>query len=168
MSRDTEEKELLDLTYGQDYGLPGAEIYPLGSFSTVQWLIQYIKSKGRPFCRPYRRKAFSILTMSSPEVILVTGANTGLGYQIIRALCSSDKTYNILLSSRSLTKAQDAVSAAIKEFPSSCSKLSHLQIDIEDDDSIQRAFQEMKSKFGRVDTLINNAGTACSPKIRPQ
>jgi NADP-dependent 3-hydroxy acid dehydrogenase YdfG len=64
-----------------------------------------------------------------------------------------------LLGGRSIVKAEEAVNSANEEFPSSHSKLSPLQIDIEDDDSIQRAFEEVKSKLGRVDTLINNAGT---------
>jgi NAD(P)-dependent dehydrogenase (short-subunit alcohol dehydrogenase family) len=100
--------------------------------------------------------------MSSPEIILVTGANTGLGFQIIRALCSSDKIYTILLGGRSLDKAQNAVDAIVKEFPSTSSKLSALQIDIEDDESIQKAFEEVKSKFGGIDMLVNNAGMSHS------
>jgi NAD(P)-dependent dehydrogenase (short-subunit alcohol dehydrogenase family) len=100
--------------------------------------------------------------MDPQEVILVTGANTGLGFQIIRALCSSEKAYNILLAGRSLTKAQDAVRSAGEEFPSSASKLSPIQVDIEDDESIQRAFDEVKSKFGRLDVLVNNAGMYAS------
>ncbi len=100
--------------------------------------------------------------MDPQEVILVTGANTGLGFQIIRALCSSEKAYNILLAGRSLTKAQDAVRSAEEEFPSSASKLWPIQVDIEDDESIQRAFDEVKSKLGRLDVLVNNAGMYAS------
>ncbi len=96
--------------------------------------------------------------MDPQEVILVTGANTGLGFQIIRALCGSNKTYNILLAGRSLVKAQQAVSSAAEDFPSSRSKLWPIQVDIEDDDSIQRAFDEVHTKFGRLDALVNNAG----------
>lgn len=96
--------------------------------------------------------------MDSQEVVLVTGANTGLGFQIIRALCASDKSYDILLGSRSLVKAQEAVKSATKEFPSSRSNLWPIQVDIEDDDSIQKAFEDVKTKFGRLDALVNNAG----------
>ena len=96
--------------------------------------------------------------MSSQEIILVTGANTGLGFQIIRALCSSDKPYHILLGGRSLPKVHEAIRAATREFPSTRSKLSPLQVDIEDDDSIQKAFEDIQSEFGGIDVLINNAG----------
>ncbi|KAN0090041.1 NAD(P)-binding protein [Hyaloscypha variabilis] len=103
--------------------------------------------------------------MSSAEVILVTGANTGLGFEIIRALCSSGKTYDILLAGRSLLKANEAVSSISKEFPSSPSKLWPLQVDIEDDDSIQKAFEEVHSKFSKVDALINNAGVQLDQQL---
>ena len=96
--------------------------------------------------------------MDPREVILVTGANTGLGYQIIRALCGSNKEYNILLAGRSLTKVQQAVKLASEEFPSSRSNLGSVEVDIKNDDSIQKAFEEVKARFGRVDALINNAG----------
>jgi NAD(P)-dependent dehydrogenase (short-subunit alcohol dehydrogenase family) len=96
--------------------------------------------------------------MDPQEVVLVTGANTGLGFQIIRALCGSNKAYNILLAGRSLVKAQQAVRSATEDFPSSRSKLWPIQVDIEDDDSIQRAFDEVQTKFGRLDALVNNAG----------
>lgn len=97
--------------------------------------------------------------MGSREVVLVTGANTGIGFEIVRGLCSSDKTYDILLAGRSLEKAQQASKSATEEFPASHSKVWPIQIDIEDDDSMQRAFEEVQSKFGQVDALINNAGT---------
>ncbi|PVH95097.1 NAD(P)-binding protein [Periconia macrospinosa] len=74
------------------------------------------------------------------KVILITGANTGIGYEIVRALCSSSHAYDIIVGGRSPTK------------------LSPIQIDIESDDSINNAFGEVQSKFGKLDILVNNAG----------
>jgi NAD(P)-dependent dehydrogenase (short-subunit alcohol dehydrogenase family) len=96
--------------------------------------------------------------MESNQVILVTGANIGLGFQIIRALYSSSTTYTLLLGSRSLEKASKAIRDAVSEFPSSRSSLIPIQIDIEDDDSISAAFADIQSKYGRLDALVNNAG----------
>jgi NAD(P)-dependent dehydrogenase (short-subunit alcohol dehydrogenase family) len=86
--------------------------------------------------------------MSTKSTVLVTGANTGLGFEIVLALCGSEKSYEILLGGRSLEKAQAAVKRAQVEFPKSTSTLSAVQIDLEDDDSITRCFEEASSKFG--------------------
>ena len=96
------------------------------------------------------------------KVVLITGANTGIGFQIVRSLCASDRTYDILVGGRSLSKAEDAVKSAKEEFASTSSTLSAIQIDIEYDDSIKKAFSEVQSKFGKVDFLVNNAGTYLS------
>ena len=96
--------------------------------------------------------------MAQRELVLITGANTGLGFEIVRALCGSDKAYDIIVGGRTLTKVQDAIKSAVAEFPSSHSKLYALQVDIEHDDSIQKAFDEVQSKFGKLDVLLNNAG----------
>ncbi|KAL9621342.1 MAG: hypothetical protein Q9160_004233 [Pyrenula sp. 1 TL-2023] len=103
--------------------------------------------------------------MAAQEIVLVTGANTGLGFEIIKAFCGSDKSYNIILGGRSIEKVQKAVETAKQEFPSSHSTLSPLQVDIESDESIQKAFEEVQTKSGRVDALINNAGTQLDPQL---
>ena len=91
-------------------------------------------------------------------IVLVTGANAGLGFEMIRALFSSDKAYELLLGGRSLVKAEQAADAIMKEFPSTRSRVWPVQIDIEDDESIQGIFDEVETKFGRLDALVNNAG----------
>lgn len=96
--------------------------------------------------------------MERSTIVLITGANAGLGFQMVRALYGSDEDYNILLGGRSLEKAEQAANAIKQEFPSTHSKIYPIQIDIEDDDSIQRAFNEVAGKFGRLDALVNNAG----------
>jgi NAD(P)-dependent dehydrogenase (short-subunit alcohol dehydrogenase family) len=96
----------------------------------------------------------------SSKVVLITGANTGIGYQIVRALCTSTHPYTIIVGGRSPPKVQEAITSVQKEFPDTKSNLSPIQIDIESDDSINQAFSEVKSKFGKLDVLVNNAGTA--------
>ncbi|KFY36209.1 hypothetical protein V494_05223 [Pseudogymnoascus sp. VKM F-4513 (FW-928)] len=98
--------------------------------------------------------------MSNVPIILITGANTGIGFETIKALLGSPNAYNVLLGGRSLQKAEDAVQLAKSQFPSSQSSLSAIQVDIESDISISNAFEEVSAKHGRVDVLINNAGAA--------
>lgn len=96
--------------------------------------------------------------MEQPTIVLITGANTGLGFEMVKAFCDGEKAYEIILGGRSLAKAREAADAVTKEFSSSRSKVSAIQVDIEDDESIQRSFDEVQTKFGRLDALINNAG----------
>lgn len=96
--------------------------------------------------------------MSTKRVLLITGANTGLGYEVIRSLSQSPNAYTILLGGRSIDKAKVAAEKAQKEFPSSASDIETVQIDIEDDESIAKLFEYVSSKYGRLDILINNAG----------
>ncbi|KFY21021.1 hypothetical protein V491_03229 [Pseudogymnoascus sp. VKM F-3775] len=98
--------------------------------------------------------------MSSSPITLITGANTGIGFETIKALLGSPNTYTILLGGRSIQKAEDAVQLAKTQFPNSASSLSAIQVDIEDDASISKAFEEVSAKYGRLDVLINNAGAA--------
>lgn len=99
--------------------------------------------------------------------VFITGANTGIGFQIVRALYNSSKeSYHIFVGSRSLSNAHKAIEAIKSEFPSSASSLVPIQIDIEDDASIQSAFDAISSHLnGKLDALINNAGASFDRQI---
>ncbi|KAL9064974.1 MAG: hypothetical protein Q9161_008523 [Pseudevernia consocians] len=96
--------------------------------------------------------------MDDKTIVLVTGANAGLGFEMIRALCNSEKAYEVLVGGRSLVKAEQAANAVMKDFPSTRSRVWPVQVDIEDDESIQGIFDKIQTKFGRLDALVNNAG----------
>jgi NAD(P)-dependent dehydrogenase (short-subunit alcohol dehydrogenase family) len=98
------------------------------------------------------------ITMASNPIILITGANTGLGFETVRSLCHSPKAYTILLGGRNIEKANAAVKEVQTEFPRCPSVITAVQVDIEDDNSISRAFEHVATQYGRLDILINNAG----------
>lgn len=94
-------------------------------------------------------------------IILVTGANTGIGYETVKALLRSDRKYTILLGGRDISKAGAAAKYAQDEVKSSAgSTVSPLQIDVTDDSSITAAFHTVQSKHTDIDVLINNAGAS--------
>ncbi|GLA46570.1 hypothetical protein AnigIFM63604_010654 [Aspergillus niger] len=96
--------------------------------------------------------------MTDPKIVLITGANTGIGYQTVKALLKSDKRYLILLGTRSLSKGEAAIDSLKTEVPESSSSVHPIVIDIASDESIEAASKEVEDKWGRIDTLINNAG----------
>lgn len=96
--------------------------------------------------------------MASKSIVLITGANTGLGFETVKSLCRSSHAYTILLGGRSLDKADAAAERARVEFPETSSVIKTVQIDVEDDDSIARVSEHISEEYGRLDTLINNAG----------
>jgi len=94
----------------------------------------------------------------SSKIVLITGANTGIGFQIVRALCSSSHTYGIAVGGRSEDKVQAAIETVRVEYPQTKCKLFPVQVDIESDESINQAFDVIKAQFGKIDVLVNNAG----------
>jgi len=101
--------------------------------------------------------------MASKSIVLITGGNTGIGYETVKALLQSENAFTVLMGSRSLDKAADAIKQVKSEVPDSKSEVVALQIDIEDDESIEKAYKKVESKWGKVDALVNNAG-----KLSPQ
>ncbi|PSN69309.1 NAD(P)-binding protein [Corynespora cassiicola Philippines] len=104
--------------------------------------------------------------MADKKIALITGGNTGIGYESVKALYASPEAYTILLGSRSLEKGNEAASKLQSEVSNTKSEIVPLQIDIESDESIENAFKEVESKFGKVDALINNAGASFDLAVR--
>lgn len=96
--------------------------------------------------------------MASRTIAFVTGANTGIGYETVKALLQSSKLYHIFLGSRSMEKGKLAVEDLKKECPESASTVEPIQLDLTSDDSIEKAFEYVKNGPGYIDTLVNNAG----------
>ncbi|KAK4689328.1 vacuolar iron transporter family protein, partial [Tremellales sp. Uapishka_1] len=97
--------------------------------------------------------------MSTPAnpIILITGANTGVGFATVQALLKSPTAYTILLTSRSLARSQKAVED-LKAAGQTHSELVAVELDIEDDESIKMLYEKVEKDYGRIDVLHNNAG----------
>jgi len=98
--------------------------------------------------------------MADKQIVLITGANTGLGLEVVKALYKSNGVYDIIVGSRSTSKAEEAIVNVKGETHQSKSSLNILQIDISSDDSIRKAFEQVSAEFGRVDIVICNAGAS--------
>ncbi|GKT47431.1 short-chain dehydrogenase/reductase tropE [Colletotrichum spaethianum] len=102
--------------------------------------------------------------MADRKIVLITGANKGLGYQAVKTLLGSKQKYHVFLGSRDFDKGRSAAETAIAEVKSH-STVEPLQLDIESDASIKDAFETVKSRVGKIDALINNAGVMLDQQI---
>lgn len=92
---------------------------------------------------------------AAAQVVLVTGANKGIGFQFVRLLADKYPSWTILLGSRSQANADAAVAQL-----GGNKNVQALLIDVDSDDSVRAAAEQVKAKYGRVDVLVDNAGIA--------
>ena len=90
----------------------------------------------------------------SGRVAVVTGASTGLGLQMAKAFASQGA--NLVLLARRMNLLEENAKAITDEFgvevlPFAC--------DITDTEKVKAAVAATMERFGRVDILMNNAGT---------
>ncbi|KAF5606562.1 alcohol dehydrogenase Bli-4 [Fusarium subglutinans] len=92
----------------------------------------------------------------SGKVILVTGGNTGLGFEVIYQL-SKHKPKHIYLAARSEEKANEAIKTLREKHPNA-GPITFFQLDLGSFASIKAAAASFRSMSDRLDILINNAG----------
>jgi len=88
------------------------------------------------------------------QVAVVTGCSTGLGVQMARALASQGA--NIVAVARRQNLLDEVTQAIEKEFGV---KALGISTDITDTKSVEACVDKVMDAFGRIDILINNAGT---------
>ncbi|KAJ7880038.1 hypothetical protein B0H14DRAFT_3434782 [Mycena olivaceomarginata] len=90
--------------------------------------------------------------MSSNKVILITGSNTGIGYELVHLLAA--KGHTVYLASRKESAGNEAVARIKKE---KNLDVKFVQLDITDIASVEAAVATIKKAEGRLDVLVNNA-----------
>ncbi|OBG90970.1 short-chain dehydrogenase [Mycobacterium sp. E136] len=95
----------------------------------------------------------------SGRTAIVTGANSGLGYDTAAALAA--KGAQVVLAVRNLDKGNEAVDRIRNSTPNAAVSLTEL--DLSSLDSVRRAADELRAAHPRIDLLINNAGVMYVP-----
>lgn len=86
------------------------------------------------------------------ELVLITGANKGIGLEVARQLAG--KGMHVMLGSRDTGRGQKAVDTLHAE---GLHEVELLTLDVSSQESIDKAAADVTQRFGVLDVLINNA-----------
>jgi 3-oxoacyl-[acyl-carrier protein] reductase len=89
------------------------------------------------------------------KIALVTGGSRGIGAAIAKRLAADGANVAI-----TYTKGADAAASVVKEIERAGQKAIAIQADAADADAVNAAVEKTVAAFGRLDILVNSAGTA--------
>ncbi len=96
------------------------------------------------------------------KIVVITGANSGLGYESSLAL--AQKGAHVVMACRSPKKAESAKAEILKHAPNASVEL--MALDLSSLKSVHAFAEAFKAKHSKLDILINNAGLMAIPKSK--
>jgi 3-oxoacyl-[acyl-carrier protein] reductase len=107
-----------------------------------------------------RKAKGDFMSKLSEKVALITGGSRGIGAAIAKRLAADG-------ASVAITYAKDAKAAStvVKEIEGNGGKAIAIQAEASDVEAVKGAVEKTVATFGRLDVLVNNAGTAIPKKF---
>jgi NAD(P)-dependent dehydrogenase (short-subunit alcohol dehydrogenase family) len=90
--------------------------------------------------------------MSEQRIVLVTGANRGIGFETARQLAG--KGFHVVIGARTASAGQEAAA----KLKAGGGMVSSLELDVSKTESVRAAAEKFSAIADRLDVLINNAG----------
>ena len=95
-------------------------------------------------------------------VVAVTGSSSGIGYETARVL--ANKNAEVIIAVRNLDKGHAAARKIRSQYPKANVRV--MRLDLADLASVKSFAEEFKSRYSRLDRLINNAGVMIPPRSK--
>ena len=95
------------------------------------------------------------------KVAIITGGTRGIGFATVRKFLDNGAT--VILFGSNEESVQKALTMLKQENPNR--QVIGMQPDITDLGAVERAFADIKSRFGKIDILVNNAGVSSSTSL---
>lgn len=123
-------------------------------------LVQYLRKQkqGSPAHAEEKWTVAAIPDLTG-QVIVVTGANSGIGLEAAREFARKGAT--TILASRNLEKARAALADIQADIPGA--QVEIMELDLASLDSVRRFAAAFKAKYSQLDVLVNNAGIMMVP-----
>lgn len=105
---------------------------------------------------------YDYLKANKTQVVIVTGAAVGVGYQLAKILYEKNAT--VYIATRSKAKIDNAIATLKQEVPFSRGRVESMLLDLSDLTSIKPAAERFLAQESRLDVVVHNAAVMRPPK----
>ncbi|MDZ5784453.1 SDR family NAD(P)-dependent oxidoreductase [Marinococcus luteus] len=103
--------------------------------------------------------SMNLFSLSS-QVAVVTGGGSGIGKAMAETLAGAEA--HVVILGRTQSKIEEAADEISNE---TNAEVTPLTCDVTDKDQVSETVERIMNDFGRIDVLVNNAGTAAYGKV---